>query len=161
MRKLLFFILLLCSIMCNAKQYYCKGINFEYKKKSYPHEVISKSGVCIKFEEGFIEKIFTQNKTPEKFLLDYVDRRMEASNNATRKNRVKSMSEVQDGSVNNIPCKFVDFKYHDYYRRVYCFMIDKEMFIITIDGVKVKNEKGMDGFVKKLKIVDTFEYLPE
>ena len=161
MRRILIVFLLLCSIMCNAKQYYCKGINFEYKKKSYPHEVISNSGVCIKFEEGFIEKIFVQNKTPEKFLLDYVDRRIEVSNNAIRKNRVKSMSEVQDGSVNNVPCKFVDFKYKDFYRRVYCFVIDDEMFIIKIDGLKVGNERKMNTFIKKLKIVDTFEYIPE
>ena len=123
--------------------------------------MISNSGVCIKFEEGFIEKIFVQNKTPEKFLLDYVDRRIEASNNAIRKNRVKSMSEVQDGSVNNVPCKFVDFKYKDFYRSVYCFVIDDEMFIIKIEGLKVGNERKMNTFIKKLKIVDTFEYIPE
>ena len=161
MKKILVLVMLACSILGSAKQYYCKGINFEYKKKSYPHEVISKNGTFIEFAEGSIEKIFVQHCTPEKYLLNYVDKMMEHSNNSRRQNRVKYMTEVQDGSVNNYPCKFVDFKYKDFYRRVYCFVIDDEMFIIKIDGLKVGNERKMNTFIKKLKMVDTFEYIPE
>ncbi len=161
MKKILVLIFLTCSILGNAKQYYCKGINFEYNKKSYPHEVTSTNGTFIEFVEGSIEKIFVQHYTPEKFLLNFVDKAMEFSNNSKRQNKVKSMTEVQDGSVNNYPCKFVDFVYKDFYRRVYCFVIDDKMFIIKIDALKVNNERKMNSFIKKLKIVDTFEYIPE
>ena len=180
MKKLLVALFLCSSILCQAKDFYYEGISFEYPSrmkggiKLQPKGYETENSYCvtslpylITSSHNLVELLSiscTKNSknNPEKFLTEIMDKTMEESSNMPKKLRVKSISDIQDGIVGNYPCKFIDIEKPKGHRiRVYCFKKGNYFIQLTINGFGVKKLEKFEEVIAKLKVVDTFDFVPE
>ena len=194
MKKLLVALFLLCTLFCQATDFYYEGMSFQYKSKVgkirlYPHSVsengtdwiylsMIKEPTKIVFA-GFdpqtlqnevlkssspiiISRIKNSKKTPEKVLEAYIEALMEESMNLPKKQQVKSVSDIYEGVVGNMPCKFVDVEKPKGDRvRQYCFAQNKDLFVITIKWSDVKKLNKLESIIEELQVINTFDFVPE
>lgn len=170
MKKILLILFLFSTIFCNAKEYYFEGIYCENGVKGCVREFITGDVTRIYFS-WFKDKktkttddiyylsatspiIIVKEKNrdkirPEKNLQTIID-------NYVENGIMQPISEINDGLVNNISCKYVDFKKKNIYQRCYCFIVKDQLFTIICTGTK-----KLDKLIEQYKIVNTFEYHPE
>ena len=184
MKKLLVALFLCSSILCQAKDFYYEGISFEYQNrmgggvKLYPkgcdaedtHWVFlslvknSPNNPVVLLNNSLLSISCTKNKNsnPEKVLTEIIDKTWSESSNMPKKLRVKSISDIQDGIVGNYPCKFIDIEKPKGVRiRAYCFKKGDYFIQLTVSWFGVKKLEKFEEVIAKLKVVDTFDFVPE
>lgn len=182
MKKLLVALFLCSSILCQAKDFYYEGISFEYASRMKGGIKLQPKGCEVENSHWVFFPYFSSNNpvellkysllsisctknsknNPEKILTEIMDKTMEESANMPRKQRVKSISDIQDGMVGNYPCKFIDIEKPKGHRiRVYCFKKGNYFIQLTINWFGVKKLEEFEKVIAKLKVVDTFDFVPE
>lgn len=180
MKKLLVALFLCSSILCQAKDFYYEGMSFEYPSRmkggvklqlrgyetensywvvSLPYFITSSNNLV---ELLSISCTKNSKNNPEKILMEIMDKTMEESANMPRKQKVKSISDIQDGMVGNYPCKFIDIENPKGHRiRVYCFKKGNYFIQLTINWFGVKKLEKFEKVIEYLRVIDTFEFMPE
>lgn len=180
MKKILILALLCSTLFCQAKDFYYEGISFEYASRmnggiklrfrGYETEnsyCVTSLPYLITSSNNLVELLSiscTKNSknNPEKKLTEIMDKTMEESANMPRKQRVKSISDIQDGMVGNYPCKFIDIEKPKGHRiRVYCFKKGNYFIQLTINWFGVKKLEKFEKVIENLRVIDTFEFMPE
>ena len=184
MKKILVALFLLCTLFCQAKDFYYEGMSFEYQNrmgggiKLYPkgceaedtHWVFlsliknSPNNPVVLLNNSLLSISCTKNSknNPEKVLTEIIDKTWEESANMPKKLRVKSISDIQDGIVGNYPCKFIDIEKPKGLRvRAYCFQKGNYFIQLTVSWFGVKKLEKFEEVIAKLKVVDTFDFVPE
>ena len=182
MKKIFIFVLLFSTLCCHAKDVYFDGMSFEFKSqfpiKLFPRE-IETDGVSwifltinknipqnvVSLLNGSLVAVSKQKQdkqSPEKLLEEVIEKTMEQSANSPKKFRVKSISEIEDGRINGIRCKYIDIENPKGVRvRQYCFAKDGYIIQISISWFGVKKLDKFEKVIESLRVVDTFEFMPE
>ncbi len=168
MKKILLFsVLIFCSLVCNAqkkKSFYYDGIEIHNVKgwtiaPSKDANVTTITAVLLPSQLQITKQGLPQNFNAERYLEKTIEQLMEMSVMAGRKEpKIKSVGDVSDGYINNIPAKYVDITYSkDIVKRIYTFSMHDQLFIVQWTG------KGKINKVSKVfdKILSTFTYNPE
>lgn len=168
MKKILFFsVLVFCSLVCNAqkkKSFYYDGIEVHNVKgwtiaPSKDASVTTITFVLLPSQLQIVKQGLPQDFNAERYLEKTIEQLMEMSVMAGRKEpKIKAVSDVLVGYINNIPAKYVDITYSKkIVKRIYTFSMHEQLFIVQWMGEGAINKvaKAFD------KILSTFTYNPE
>lgn len=127
-----------------------------FAPQTLQNEVLKSSSPVI------ISRVKNSKKTPEQFLESFIEKTMEESFNLPKKQQIKSVSDIYDGMVGDMTCKFVDVEKPKGARvRQYCFKKNNDLFVITISWTDVKKLKKLEGIIEELQVINTFDFVPE
>lgn len=182
MKKILILVLLCSTLFCQAKDVYFDGMSFEFKSqgmiklfpreieadgvswifltinKNIPHNVVS----LLNGSLVAVSKQKQDKKSPDQILEEVIEKTMEQSANSPKKFQVKSISEIKEGRMNGIRCKYIDIENPKGVRiRQYSFAKDGYVICITISWFGVKKLEKFEKVIEDLRVIDTFEFMPE
>lgn len=167
MKKLLLFAFILCSLTCSAqkhKSFYYDGIELRNVKKwtivpSKDASITTITCIQLPYQLQITKQSIGKNFDATRYLENTIEQLMEINLMSNKKSpKIKEVSDIYDGYVNNIPAKCVNIIFtKNNTTCLYVFTIHDQMFVINCSGV---------GPVKKIQLVSnlilsTFTYNPE
>ena len=108
-----------------------------------------------------VDEGMSQSRALEIYLEKSIEQIMENSLSSTGKTpKVKNVSPIMDGYLNNIPAKYVDLTYtKKIVLRIYAIFLHNNLITFTCTGVGSSADKMVDSVFGK--ILSTFAYNPE
>lgn len=153
----------LAGLICSARSFYYDGVGFEYNKA---WKFSGSPNCIIGMKDGY--KIYlTKQEIPPKIAndrnsqiatteLEKIAETIMEQSMYSKSKKLLYKSEVNDGDINGIPAKYIDFKYsHKEYHRHYCFEWNGYIFEIELSG------KGSKFYKEFEKILASFSFTPE
>lgn len=145
MKKLLLILFIFCSLPCFAqkqKTFFYDGIELHNVKgwtivPTQDGNLTTITLIRLPFQMQIVKAEKTEDFNAKKYLESTVEKLVETNMVSSGKSpKIKSIGEITDGFVNNIPAKYVDITYNKkVVQRIYTFAMYQECFIIQCTGI--------------------------